>query len=303
MATPSERFSELSKMKYADQAIWFLNGFWAEEKQNAETIFKAYQKFVELDKESKKLGEAGNELDHFWSAKFLEDFDQALTATARKEALRKIDVDSNGNISLIEYCTWKYNKKITDVENAPQGDNQEALNKAQRKLEEVQKALDEVQTSLAKLKLEKEKLAKLKVELEAALAELKKEEELYKKKCDDLQTKIDNPSTSGMQKAKAKNELAQLKAEDPLPLRRATITQEAALRKVGKQKKKVEQDENALQAELAEAQKKVDAAAALGGDNAPGLLWWMQRQMWMADARLPTSKQKYDHKKPFEYNP
>ena len=146
-------------------------------------------------------------------------------------------------------------------------------------------------------------LAKLEKELEAAIAELKREKEAYEKQCSDLQTKIDNPATSSMQKSKARNELAQLKAEDPLPLRRATITQEAALRKVGKQKKKVEQDENALQAELAEAQKKVDAAAALGGDNAPGLLWWMQRQMWMADARLPTSKQKYDHKKPFEYNP
>ena len=32
---------------------------------------------------------------------------------------------------------------------------------------------------------------------------------------------------TGMKQAKAKNELAQLKGEDPLPLRRAKITQEA----------------------------------------------------------------------------
>ena len=79
-------------------------------------------------------------------------------------------------------------------------------------------------------------LAKLEKELEAAIAELKREKEAYEKQCSDLQTKIDNPATSSMQKSKARNELAQLKAEDPLPLRRATITQEAALRKVGKQK-------------------------------------------------------------------
>lgn len=56
-----------------------MNGFWGEEKKNAETIYRAYKKFVELDKLSAKKGEAGNELDHFWSAKLLEDFDAALT--------------------------------------------------------------------------------------------------------------------------------------------------------------------------------------------------------------------------------
>ena len=46
-----------------------------------------------------------------------------------------------------------------------------------------------------------------------------------------------------MKQAKAKNELAQLKGEDPLPLRRAKITQEAALRKVQKQRKLAEDAE------------------------------------------------------------
>jgi len=41
-------------------------------------------------------------------------------------------------------------------------------------------------------------------------------------------------------KNKAKQELAQLKQENPLPLRRAKITQEAALRKVEKQTKEAE---------------------------------------------------------------
>lgn len=60
-----------------------------------------------------------------------------------------------------------------------------------------------------------------------------------------------------MQRSKASNELSQLKAEDPLPLRRAKITQEAALRKVGKQKLAVEQQENNLLQELSSAQQKV----------------------------------------------
>ena len=102
-------------------------------------------------------------------------------------------------------------------------------------MKEVQAMLDKVMAAVQKLKEEKAKLPELKAALEKAVAELEAEEAAYKKKCDDLQAKIDNPSTSGMQKAKANNELAQLKSEDPLPLRRAKITQEAALRKVQKQ--------------------------------------------------------------------
>ena len=50
----------------------------------------------------------GFELDQFWSAKFLEDFDDALSALARKSALRTIDVNNNGKMSLIEYVFWDF---------------------------------------------------------------------------------------------------------------------------------------------------------------------------------------------------
>lgn len=65
----------------------------------------------------------------------------------------------------------------------------------------------------------------------------------------------------------------------------------------------VEQQENNLLQELTAAQKQVDKAKAAGGANAPGLLWWMQRQMFEADARLPSAKQKFNHKQPFSYEP
>ena len=51
------RFLELTRMKYADQAKWFLNGFWKEgAEQEAETIWKCAQKFIELDDKKKKEG-------------------------------------------------------------------------------------------------------------------------------------------------------------------------------------------------------------------------------------------------------
>jgi hypothetical protein len=51
------RFLELTRMKYVDQAKWFLNGFWKEgAEQEAETIWKCTQKFIELDDKKKKEG-------------------------------------------------------------------------------------------------------------------------------------------------------------------------------------------------------------------------------------------------------
>lgn len=97
----------------------------------------------------------------------LSDRAPAITATQRKEALRTIDVNSNGQMSLIEYLTWKYKKSINAVQTAPQGDNAAAIAAAQAKMEQVTKALDEVLASIAKLKAEREELAKNKAELEA----------------------------------------------------------------------------------------------------------------------------------------
>ena len=37
------------------------------------------------------FGSRSNELDQFWSAKFIEDMDSAITALERKAALKEID--------------------------------------------------------------------------------------------------------------------------------------------------------------------------------------------------------------------
>ena len=64
-----------------------------------------------------------------------------------------------------------------------------------------------------------------------ALAELQKEEAAYNGKITELQEISTNPSNGIVKKNKAAAEVAQLKAEDPLPLRRAKINQGATVRK------------------------------------------------------------------------
>jgi len=69
-------------------------------------------------------------------------------------------------------------------------------------------------------------------ELQAALAEVHAQEAAYNEKKADLERKSEEGGVVSKNKAKA--ELAQLLAEDPLPLRRAKITAEAAVKKAEK---------------------------------------------------------------------
>merc|ERR1712000_334823 len=214
------------------------------------------KEFIKLDNLGpSKKGADGNELDQFWSAKFIEDNDVAMTAIARKEALRAIDQDNNGCMAALEYFIWKYNKSVSECANAPQGSltpEQEAeLEAAQEALTRLAAALETLKQSEEELKEKQAQLKAKQAELDQTVADLKAlekeqqdavdafeaEEAKYKKQCDDLRQIAEDPSVSTMKKSKANNELQQLLAEDPLPLRKAKITQEAVVRKVQREQK------------------------------------------------------------------
>merc|ERR1712169_160395 len=267
MSDTHEKFKRLTALPYNEQAIWFLNGFWGDGigSEEANQVWKYIEKFVELDLMGPdRKGEKGNELDVFWSAKFLEDMDKAITAKERKEALKTIDHDNNGRMAAIEYLIWRYKKSVDECADAPQGDNTAAIAAAQKKLEQVMNQLKECESALERQKEAKKaneaaqrNLEKQEAELQEAIADLKRQEEEYQGKIKTLEDKIANPSTSGMQKARANNELAHLKSEDPLPLRRAKITQEA-------------------REELEKVKSKP------GGGK--GAIWWLERQLFEADS-------------------
>merc|ERR1712000_136290 len=108
-----------------------------------------------------------------------------------------------------------------------------------------------------------EQLKRDEAELQAAVDALKAEEEAYAAKIKAFEDII--ATQTGMKQAKAKNELAQLKSEDPLPLRRAKITAEAALRKAEKQRKVAEAAKVAAEAKkaaLEEAERALERTAA-----------------------------------------
>jgi DNA repair exonuclease SbcCD ATPase subunit len=274
-------FLALTRMKYVDQAKWYLNGFWTEgAEKEAETIFKFTQKFIELD--DKKKAE-GCELDEFQAHKFLESLGETLTVVALRERLRKIDLDCNGKMALLEYCCFKYSKGVKQIINAPQGENPEEVKAAGQKLEKVQAQLEEQRKA-------EESVKKAEAELRAAVEDLTKQEDSYKNAITTLENKSKDPSASTVAKSKAANELAQLKSEDPLPLRKAKITQEAALRKVEKERKKAEEETRKLEEMFNQAVEYLESVRRKGG--APlGAMWWMDRELKEAQKYLPKKKQ------------
>ncbi|PRP86601.1 hypothetical protein PROFUN_05239 [Planoprotostelium fungivorum] len=337
MSRPAD-FSEISHLNYAEQAKWFLNGFWANEGQkDTELIWKFAHKFMELDQSKKK---EGNCLDEFWTHKFLEDFKETHTVIALRDKLRNAGMLVNGkNVSLIEYLAFRYNKNLRDIVDAPQGDNQDEVNQAAALLSEAQSLCAEVQRQLEQekqalqkqreqesaskkqqeaLKAAEDEVRKAEAAQQAAVDELKSQEDAYANLVSSLETKSKDTSVGVVTRNKAAAELAQVKSEDPLPLRKAKISQEAALRKVEKERKIAEDRrkeadaalESAKQATVQAEAKTAEVARAVQeaedklqeaqnfleevkkkGGVAHGSIWWMQRELDEAKKYMPKRKQ------------
>jgi len=97
---------------------------------------------------------------------------------------------------------------------------------------------------------------------------------------------IGNSDAGAVKKNKAKNELAQLQGEDPLPLRKAKLTQGAALKRVEKERVAMEVATAAVAEEVAKAKAAVaeavltiEAIKKAGGGVAHGAVWWMEREI------------------------
>jgi len=106
------------------------------------------------------------------------------------------------------------------------------------------------------------KLKQAEEELRAAVEEVLAQEKIIADKIAGFEAIIADESAGGVKRNKAKNELAQTKSEDPLPLRRAKITQQAALRKAEKARKPFAIARSEAEHEARQAAKAADAAKA-----------------------------------------
>jgi len=330
--------SPRGRLCLSSQAIWFLNAFWnGGVKEKAEDLWEYCAKFVKLGGSKE-----GCDLDEFVSHQFLEGTGETMTVLELRAKLTEIDLDKNKRMCISEYLLFKFSKSPKDLVDAPQGDPKE-LEAAQALVDEANRALDEVMDQLEKQKevaaqlAEAEKEAKKAVEAskeaaaaaEAAVAEQQKAADELQAQEDAYQAKIaalEKKSEEGgvVSRNKAKNELEQLKAEDPLPLRKAKLNQQAAVRKCEKAQKVAEEkvleaqareaaaadartaaEEVARKLELAckEAEAKRDEAIAFldkvkASGAGAGQVWWLQREMYEKQKYLPRAKQTMAYPKP-----
>jgi len=281
-ADDHEKFVNLCQRTYKEQAVWFLNAFWNDlgEKQ-AERLWEYVQKCSQIDLENK---EEGSGLDEMMAHRFLEEFNETLTVRELRDKLRRAgaigETERPKTVPLTHYLTFKYDTDWHILVNASQGDNSEELARAQKMLDEVNKALAEAEKAAKEAKIAQD-------ELNAAMAALKKEEDEYNGKIADAQTRSEQGGVVSRNKAKA--ELAQLQSEDPLPLRRAKITTEAAIKRAEKTKKAADDTLAEVQRRVAEAEEYLKKVKAQCG-SAQGGIWWIERELHEAKKYMPTAK-------------
>jgi hypothetical protein len=137
-----DRFKAVLALPYRDQATFFLNAFWPENKGDAEHCWQFVNKMVELD--SVKKAE-GNELDEFNAHRFLDFFGDTATVAQHRELLRELGLNRNRKLSLIEHLVVKYRVTVHELIARPQGDNVE-LHKARQLLKAAQDEINKIET-------------------------------------------------------------------------------------------------------------------------------------------------------------
>merc|ERR1712233_201224 len=302
----SDAWKDLVNTTHTEQAIWWLNGFWNELEDEAEEFWNMVHIIIEIEcGKEKRYGKLkweekeGCDLDQFQSHRFLEKMGATLTVKELRAKVKNLDVDSNKRLALSEYLADKYQKTIQQVVNAPQGGQaaQDALDRAAQKVKDASAALNEARdkeesanTAFDKATAASEENKKVKDELEATVAEVEREEKAREDKINKLKKRISNKDKkySDFKLSTFRNELAQVEAEDPLPLRKAKITSKALLKKSAKAVKKCAKAEKASE----EAKEALTSLKEDGDGIAHGHVWWMEKELVERQKFMPKSKKK-----------
>jgi len=277
-----DKLHELCNKNYKEQGVWFLNAFWYDfGEKEAENVWQYVSLCTTLDDQKK---DAGNELDELKFHRFLEKLNDTHTVLQLRAALRKVkalgEAERPKTVPLTHYLVFRYECDWHRLVNAAQGENAEEIAKAQSQVKEAQDKVQKAQDAARKA-------AQAQQELELALAEVKAQEEARDAKTKDLEQKSETGGVVSRNKAKA--ELSQHLAEDPLPLRKAKITLEAAVKKAERATKVAEEAQAAAESSLAEAESYLRELSSRGGSG-NGAIWWLERELVEARKFMPQKK-------------
>ena len=136
-----QEFAAICQKTHREQAIWWLNGTWAEPGPNsgekvAPEIWKIAHTFLEVDGTPVLYGGKMKEfkencdLDEFKAHRALEVLGEVMTVQQLRKHLSALDIDNNKRMSLSEYLLNKYKRTPDWLVAAPQGNVDPAQLKA-----------------------------------------------------------------------------------------------------------------------------------------------------------------------------
>jgi len=293
--TDIDKLRTLESMPYKDQAIWFLNAYWDQFGSSAEQLWNYVHKFAELDDQRHADGSGLDELN---AHRFLEAFHETLTVLALREKLRKTGAlsatDRPKLVPLVHFLLFKFEGADWRYLVNTAGDNSKELAEAQRLLDEVCAAFKEVEEKANYARQQEAPFKAAQEEVEAALSEVKAQEDARNSRTEELKRKSTQGGAVAQNKAKA--ELAVHLAEDPLPLRKAKITLEAALKKAEKARapfeaatRVAEEAEEHARQKVAEAEAYLEEIRSKPGCPHGGI-WWVERELHEKKKYMPSSK-------------
>jgi len=272
-----EKLAALGSKTHKEQSVWFLNAFWHDfAAKEGENLWGWVLKHEEIDSKKKE----GNELDEFQEHRFLENIGTTMTVQELRNYIRSIGVDRVKTIPICHFLLARFKADLHKLVTASQGDNQAEVEKAQKMLETAQSACKEAEAKASAS-------AKAEAELKAALAELKAQEDAFNSRTTILKKQSETGSV--VQQSRAKAELAQHLASDPLPLNRAKLNTEAATKKAEKARALADAALDEARKRLEEAEAYLKEVSARSG-SAQGSLWWIQRELQEARKYMPEKK-------------
>jgi chromosome segregation ATPase len=304
----NEKLNDLCSKPYKEQACWFLNAFWDKYSGEAERCWEYVNLCAALDLQKNKDGSG---LDEVNAHRLLEKLSETMTVMSMRDSLRKTGAISASDrpklVPLTHYLLFKYEvdwKKLVNTK----GDNSAEMKEAQVKLDAVTAAFatsDEKAKIARKAEAEaREKEAPFKAaqeEQQAAMDEVKKQEDAYNNKTETLKRQSEEGGVVAQNKAK--NLLAQHLAEDPLPLRKAKVTLEAAVKKAEKARAPFEAATKESEAARAKAEEALEESRLRVQEaedylqevkkkpgNPHGSIWFMERALEEQKKFLPERK-------------
>jgi len=281
-----DKIREANKKDYKAQAVFFLNAAWHNitETQREEV----YQMSLEFPKYDHEKGSNGTELNMTQSFALLQKLSKTMTALELKAQLRKVDIDANGEMALLEYLIFAFNQDATKVALAPQGsatpEEQAKLEAAEANMKALSKLFDELLA--AQLSVEQ-----LKAEAQVIAAEIKAQEDAKAALIAKLEATSTDQTIGIVKRNMAVQELAQAKNEDPLPLRKAKLTQDAVVRKLEKAVALAAEKTKDAEAALKKAEEEFEQLKATCSGIAHGSIWMLERDIKEKKRYLPQSRQ------------